>query len=122
MATSARRDGASAAGPTVRGRGGEELLVSARLGWLYLEQDHLGDAESVFRAALDWRPDDADAADGLEATLRRREERRQVVDRLKRYLAVIRRHTRPTGESGSASHPWLLVSGDASDPGGEETC
>ena len=95
------RDGDGAVGPTVRGPGGEDLLVSARLGWLYLEQDHLRDAESVFRAVLDWRPEDEDARDGLEVTVRRLERRRRVLARLKGYLARLRRHAGAKDGSGA---------------------
>lgn len=102
-------------GPTVLGPDGEDLLVSTRLGWLYLEQDHCDEAEEIFRAALAWEPDDREARRGLEATLRRRREQagEQALELshleariacLRLYLKLIRRAA-SEGEAGRASPP-----------------
>lgn len=55
-------------------------LSSATLGRLYLEQGHLEEAERSFRAVLDFRPDDAAAARGLDEVARRREASRSARD------------------------------------------
>lgn len=87
------------------GLSGKEVEVGTRLGWLYLEQGHLNDAEMIFRAVLGSRPDDADARSGLEAARQRRSEggadpaqersptsvAERKIARLESYLAGLRR-------------------------------
>jgi hypothetical protein len=93
-------------GPTLTGPAGEELLVSARLGWLYLEQQHLDDAERIFRAVLAWRPEDEAARRGLDACAERRRlpvplptappsPPARRIGRLRAYLEAIRRSGAP---------------------------
>lgn len=63
--------------------------VSATLGWLYLEQGHLEDAEEIFRLVLDRQPGDARARDGQREVARRRRAARRVA-RLNRFLDRVR--------------------------------
>lgn len=64
--------------------------VSSTLGWLFLEQGHLGDAEAIFARVLLELPGDARAIEGQrEVERQRRIERR--VSRLRRFLDRVQR-------------------------------
>ena len=56
----------------VEGAGVVEPAASVTLAALYLEQGHLGEAESEYRRVLAHRPDDAAALAGLDAIVERR--------------------------------------------------
>ena len=89
-------------GPIVLGPAGEEVLVSARLGWLYLDQGHLDEAETIFEAVLEWRADEPSALSGLAESRRARRSdaaagsrepslRERKMARLRSYLDRLRR-------------------------------
>lgn len=98
------------AGPVVRVPSGEDVVVGSRLGWLYLEQGHLDEAEAIFEAVLRWRPEETEARSGLDQARRRRLEAaaeparrvasagssRRKIARLEAYLARVRRSRRPS--------------------------
>ena len=103
-------------GPVVERSEGDGVLVGVQLGWLYLEQGHLAEAEEVFEAVLCWRTDDTEAQRGLKAArrqvsrvevaeavvaeglsgdrpiLERPGLRRRKIAKLDRYLRLVRRY------------------------------